>query len=246
VRTSERLDLFDCRSRDELLLALRHQFAYKRATDFFDKGSRILDMGCGTGYGTNMLAKAGLKVVGYDTNRDVISEASERYPGIVFGHQIPLPYDAEHFDAVVCFQVLEHVENPITFLTNLRVMAKTLILTTPNREYRLQPGQKPWNRFHVTEYDAEGLRQLLRSCGFSWVDVRGITATPEIVEREYRRVAWGRRNNWLTKLRSRVPDSWKALPGEPYFNTGYSVNDYRTSVYPDDHWLDLLAVAKCQ
>jgi len=57
------------------------------------------------------------------------------------------------------------------------------IVTTPNRAYRLRPGQKPWNRFHVREYSACELENVLRS-SFRDVHVWGIRGNEEVQRME--------------------------------------------------------------
>jgi hypothetical protein len=61
------------------------------------------------------------------------------------------------------------------------------IISTPNRLLRLLPFQRPWNRFHLREYDARALARVV-SAVFPRVELCGITATPAILEIEKRRV----------------------------------------------------------
>ena len=48
------------------------------------KGQKILDLGCGTGHLTNMIASTGADVTGIDMSLEMIGEAKANYPGIKF------------------------------------------------------------------------------------------------------------------------------------------------------------------
>jgi SAM-dependent methyltransferase len=61
------------------------------------------------------------------------------------------------------------------------------IVTTPNRAYRLKPGQKPLNEFHVREYYRQELENILRK-KFSDVSVWGIRGNEEVQRIEKERV----------------------------------------------------------
>lgn len=65
------------------------------------------------------------------------------------------------------------------------------VFTTPNRVLRLDPGMKPWNAFHVTEYSADGLARLIGP-HFAEVEIEGLFATPELHGIEARRVGRAR------------------------------------------------------
>ncbi|MEA1936442.1 MAG: hypothetical protein U9M96_06470 [Thermodesulfobacteriota bacterium] len=84
------------------------------------------------------------------------------------------------------------------------------ILTTPNRTYRLNPGQRPWNRFHVREYSANSLKDFLGNI-FSDVKIWGICGNDEIQKIEIERVEQILRINSLDpfSLRRLIPESLK-------------------------------------
>lgn len=177
----------------EHCLRLMHLRAYDEAVAHA-AGRDVLDVGCNTGYGTLRFAPVAKRVVGVDVSLRAIEAARERardgQPEFIVTTGFELPFPAATFDLVTSFQVLEHVPDPLAFLGELaRVLRPggTAILATPNAATRLYPGMTPWNRFHVHEYLAGELAELLRSV-FPRVTVLGMFGAPELYETEIRRV----------------------------------------------------------
>jgi SAM-dependent methyltransferase len=101
---------------------------------------QILDYGCGTGdHLTAPLAREGHIVVGVDLHQPSIAVARARHqlPNLTFQRADleALARERRLFDLIVCSEVLEHIENPGSFLRALASILQpkgTLILTTPN------------------------------------------------------------------------------------------------------------------
>jgi SAM-dependent methyltransferase len=173
----------------------RHLFAYAEAARRIAPSARVLEVGCGAGYGAAHLAGSVAELVATDFSDDAVAHARAAHPSVRFvrAGALDLPFDAHSFDAIVSFQVIEHIEDDRRYARELaRVLRPggALYLTTPNRLTRLLPLQRPWNPYHVREYDAAGLGRVLR-VAFADVTIAGVTARPELVAREIRR---GRRN----------------------------------------------------
>jgi SAM-dependent methyltransferase len=166
-----RIDPEKTGTRDEYLLYLRHLFTYEFAAKALPRDSIVLEIGCGEGYGSSLLyGSTSCSFQLYDGRR--------------------IPFKDNSFLACVSFQVVEHLNYDRNFVSEVRrVLRKggVFILTTPNRAYRLRPGQKPFNPFHVREYYYWELENLLKPF-FGEVKVLGITATEEVREIETRRV----------------------------------------------------------
>jgi trans-aconitate 2-methyltransferase len=67
----------------------KHSFVFKYGEDLVDllapkSGERILDVGCGTGHLTNMIADSGAETIGIDNSQDMITKARIEYPNIDF------------------------------------------------------------------------------------------------------------------------------------------------------------------
>jgi ubiquinone/menaquinone biosynthesis C-methylase UbiE len=145
--------------RGELIYA-EHVARYRLAAQFAS-GRRVLDAGCGEGYGTALLASSGpASVVGVDVDEATIEHARERY-GQEFhvGDLAELPFDDASFDVVVCFETIEHITEAGRALAEFRrVLAEEglLLISTPNpTEYVVE------NEFHVREYTPVEFAKLL-------------------------------------------------------------------------------------
>jgi ubiquinone/menaquinone biosynthesis C-methylase UbiE len=136
----------------------RYAFARRYAT-----GKRVLDAGCGTGYGSAELAQSAVAVTGVDISADAIEYARASYPipGLRFLESscIAIPSPPESFDLVVAFEVIEHLTDYRAFLNECaRVLTREglFILSSPNKRYyaetRAATGPNP---FHEHEFEAE-------------------------------------------------------------------------------------------
>lgn len=144
----------------------RYAFAARLA-----RGKRVLDAGCGTGYGSAELAKVAASVLGVDVAAEAVDFAQEHYrlPHLGFAQAscTALPHPDGCFDLVVAFEVIEHLEHWREFLLEVRrVLARSgqFIVSTPNKSYYAESrGTDGDNPFHVHEFEFEEFRSELRS-----------------------------------------------------------------------------------
>ena len=105
--------------------------------DYADgKGQRALDVGCAYGYTTEALAGLGYETCGVDVSRWGVQKAKAKSAGdvLVCDAQAALPFEADSFDLVTGFDVLEHLRFPESALRNMLAACRgSLICTTPNR-----------------------------------------------------------------------------------------------------------------
>ena len=170
-------------SPDELAIAALHLYAYETAARLTKAGDRVLDIGFGEGYGSQILSASGAGYRGVEVDPEIVEHARARY-GPHFdtydGSTIAAPDGA--FDLVVAFQMIAYLHDPQPLLREIRRVldpAGLALITTPNRAYRLFEGQRPWNRYHAREYLADELEQVLRET-FDDVTVHGIYAAEPI------------------------------------------------------------------
>lgn len=199
---------------EDHLIYLMHIASYAFA-EAFTRGKRVLDYGCGSGYGASRIAQTAVQVQAVDVAEDAIAHARERFGGpklsfMQINPDAALPYDDAAFDVVLSFQVFEHVVNTSAYLSEVRrVLASGghLILITPDRSTRLFPLQRPWNRWHWREYSQADLRQELEEY-FSKVEVLAMSARADVINMEIRRC---RKLKWLTLPFTLpvIPDRWR-------------------------------------
>jgi len=125
-------------------------------------GLDVVDMACGEGYGTDVLASRASRVTGVDANPEAHEHAKAKYtrPGVRFVRDLIDTY-SEPCDAVVFLQTIEHLEDPAGALRHFRRMAKTVYVSTPNVLTLAPEGaERSGNPWHVHEYRAEEFRAL--------------------------------------------------------------------------------------
>ena len=141
-------------------------------------GQRVVDMACGEGYGSEVLAAAAASVVGVDANPEAHEHARLRYvrPNLRFERDLVETF-AEPCDAVVFLQTIEHVEDPGAILEHFNSILDpggVAYVSTPNLLTLAPPGaEKSDNPWHVKEYRAEEF-QALCEAHFPQVEMLGL------------------------------------------------------------------------
>ncbi|MGZ8558849.1 MAG: methyltransferase domain-containing protein [Chitinophagaceae bacterium] len=140
---------------------IEHLHRYAIAKEFV-QGKRVLDIACGEGYGSNLLAASAYDVTGADIDQPTITHASKKYKrrnlSFIQAPVEKIPFEAATFDVVVCFETLEHTTQHTTIIKELKRVLKhdgLLLISTPDKKtYSDIPGYK--NPFHKKElYQAE-------------------------------------------------------------------------------------------
>ena len=143
------------------------------------EAKQVLDVACGEGYGTALLARSAARVQGVDISRQAIEHARRAYAGLanVEFHCAPctqLPLADASVDIAVSFETLEHIAGQAQFMDELARVLKpdgVLVLSCPNKlEY--SDKRNFANEFHVKELYREELGQLV-AARFPHVDWYG-------------------------------------------------------------------------
>lgn len=146
---------------------VEHLHRYALAMEVL-KGKKILDIACGEGYGSSLLASVAASVTGVDKDKQVIRDAAEKYrkENLQFleGDCTAIPCGDKAFDAVVSFETLEHVGEHDTMLEEIKRVLQPgglLLISTPDKKnYSDRTGYQ--NPFHVKELYAGEFSALLQ------------------------------------------------------------------------------------
>jgi protein-L-isoaspartate O-methyltransferase len=154
-----------------------HVARYDFAASLLPKGSTVADYACGIGYGSLILASAGHTVTGFDVDEETLEYARKNYnyPNVEY-----VKNDGENpdiklqYDAAVCFETIEHIQDPRPLLKALRQSCKQLIASVPNEDvmpFEMEPGKT--YAFHHRHYTKKEFNDLLTECGWQAVQWHG-------------------------------------------------------------------------
>lgn len=148
----------------------------------FASNKRVLDIACGTGYGSALLSSVASYVKGLDRDEKSIYWARKNnyfYCNTdLFVSDIESDKIIEKFDIIICFETLEHLNNPLAFLVKLKQNLRDngqLIFSVPLND--------PPNHFHKSRYNWTTIQNLaLKSLGkkINWFSQIGINITKNI------------------------------------------------------------------
>ena len=138
-------------------------------------GLEVVDMACGEGYGSEVLARRARRVTGVDANPEAFEHARLKYtrPGVRFVRNM-IELHSEPCDVVVFLQTIEHVPDPKGVLRHFKEMAGTVYVSTPNLLTLAPPGaDKSGNPWHLREYRVADFRALCEGV-FERVELYGL------------------------------------------------------------------------
>ena len=123
----------------------------------FTKNKLVLDIACGTGYGSYYLAEQGATlVVGSDASAAALNYAKKfklQNLSFTWSNALKMPFRDDSFDVVVSYETIEHLEQDRAFLAECVRVLKTdglFLCSTPNKAMSIALGTN--NPYHVREY----------------------------------------------------------------------------------------------
>lgn len=145
----------DAPARELEVHVARYAFAFR-----FCERRRVLDVGCGAGYGSFLLSWVAAQVIAVDRDPVAIELARASYRGprydVVDGTS-GLP----HADVATCFEVLEHVDDPSALCRQLLAAAPEVVLSYPNPLF----AGPHLNPHHLVDWSLGVLKAALRTAG---------------------------------------------------------------------------------
>ncbi len=171
INTAERVS----REASDNFVFQRSLLAYHAAAERI--AGDVLEIGTGAGYGIEVVAPKAQRFVTLDKHRPA-AELLDR-SDVEFRQAVvpPLEFPEASFDCVISFQVIEHIRDDRQFVREIHRVLRPggrFIVTTPNAPMSLT--RNPW---HVREYTADELRQLLGSC-FASVEALGVFGNEQV------------------------------------------------------------------
>ncbi len=148
--------------RRRILLSILDQYLGASAT----KGRQILDVGCGTGTMLTHLARFG-DTRGVDMDLEAVGYCHDRgLQQVTQSGADNLPFEKDAFDLVTALDVVEHIDDDLGALREMRRVIKPggLLLTVP--AYRFLWGRQDDINLHKRRYVARELRNRLQAAGF--------------------------------------------------------------------------------
>lgn len=149
--TGERLEFFDFSD-----VTVEHLHRYAIANDFVE-GKVILDIASGEGYGSYILSKKALEVIGVDIDVESVQNAKEKYLKdnlkFIVGNADNIPVESNSIDIVVSFETIEHHDKHEEMFLEIKRVLKDdgiLIMSSPDKKY-YSDIPKFKNKFHVKE-----------------------------------------------------------------------------------------------
>ena len=172
--TAERMD---AQSTSDNPIFQRHLVAYNYAQNIVKQN--VLEIGCGDGYGIPMLAQNCTQYTAIDKFTANLNNLPQNAQFIQMNVPNLKPFADNTFDFVVSFQVIEHIEDDHTFLSEIHRVLKPngkLLFTTPNKDKSLT--RNPW---HVREYNLLEMNSLIKKY-FQTYTLNGIFAGEKMIE----------------------------------------------------------------
>ncbi len=139
-------------------------------------GKAVLDIACGEGYGSNLLAAKAASVTGMDIDSGSIDKAAKKYQKenlrFIQAGAEKIPAADAQFDLVVSFETLEHLADHDTMIKELKRVLKPgglLLISTPDKK-NYSDNRNYKNPFHLKELYRNEFEALLTSA-FSQVRI---------------------------------------------------------------------------
>lgn len=173
----------------------------------------MLEIGCGEGIGPSLLSRKAASMVALDYSEEAIGVARSRYGDCGIEFQLmkvpPIQFPSGAFDAIICFQMIEHLKEPDELVVEIARVLKEeglALIATANKEETITE-----NPYHLHEFGAHELETLLKK-HFRSVEMSGVFGDEVFIK------YWEENRRWVSNfmrldifgLSSRLPRKVKA------------------------------------
>ena len=155
-----------------------HLGRYEFAASYIPNNANVLDMACGIGYGSCILARQTdcSSILSIDISEDAIAYAKEYYASEKISYRqgdcLTTSLEKESYEAIVSFETIEHIENDQALFIRFSECLKPggrLILSTPNQ--LIMPFDEDVFPFHIKHYTPTELTSLVESSGLKILEI---------------------------------------------------------------------------
>lgn len=145
---------------------IEHLHRYSIATEF-SKNKSVLDIACGEGYGSMLLAKNSARVVGADISEEAVNHAKNKYIkenlGFIQCSAENIPIECNSIELVISFETIEHVDDHIKMLSEIKRILKEkgiLIISSPDKICNTDLKEYE-NPYHIHELYEKEFKDLI-------------------------------------------------------------------------------------
>jgi len=145
---------------DRKWVSLRYQFIL----DYISNNDVVLDAACGSGFGSEILARKAQKVIGIDISKEAITYARQKYNNdkieFIKSNVYKLPFKDNYFDSAIGIETIEHVKKYDQYLNELARVTNNnglIIITTPQKK-----SEVPLTPYHVHEFTFNEFKKELQ------------------------------------------------------------------------------------
>lgn len=179
IESIYRQDYFDDKKTSDYILDAEYKFKYVKR--YLKNNSKVLDFGCGIGDFVGICKKNSIQIFGFDLSEYALRHVNKKYDIITFSSIRSLKVKNGYFDALVSFDVVEHISDYYETLELFHQCLKPgglLFMTTPNIEgWDAKILKKFWygyRRFpqHINFFSPRSMKILLEKQEFFLVEIR--------------------------------------------------------------------------
>lgn len=177
------IDYYQNGTKTNLLQRAWHSIKLKSAKKILKKHkfNTCLDIGCASGYMLSSLADSypHASYFGVDVYKEAVDYARKTYPNIIFkvGYAERLPFEDESFDLISFYETIEHVDNPLMSLKEMRRVLKKgglgiIAMDSGSLLFRIiwfiweNTTGKVWKGAHLHPFHFKQLEELIINSGF--------------------------------------------------------------------------------
>ena len=134
-----------------------HVYRYELAAGLMNPGETVLDVACGVGYGAEVISKqVTVDYVGVDK---ISPEPQfQSYGRFLSGVDLMTWTPEEPFDVAVCFETLEHLQDPLHLVSVVKQAQRLIVLSVPTRP------TKHFNPFHLQDFTVDDILNMFGDC----------------------------------------------------------------------------------